>query len=103
VFNVNELNAIILNVIMLKCGLFNVIILSVIILDVIMLNYGLFNVVILNVNILNVNILNVIILNVIMLNNGYIRKDCFQNKSKFITENHFVNHMNIAMHCLKLN
>ncbi len=26
-----------------------------------------------------------------------IRKDCFQNKSKFITEDHFLKHMNITI------
>ncbi len=26
------------------------------------------------------------------------RKDCFQNKSKFITEDYFVQHMNIKIH-----
>ncbi len=28
----------------------------------------------------------------------FIRKDCFQNKSKFITEDHFVKHANITIH-----
>jgi len=27
-----------------------------------------------------------------------MRKDCFQNKSKFITEDHFTKHMNITVH-----
>jgi hypothetical protein len=27
-----------------------------------------------------------------------VRKDCFQNKSKFITEYHFVKHMEITIH-----
>jgi hypothetical protein len=26
-----------------------------------------------------------------------LRKDCFQNKSKFITEDHFTKHMNITI------
>ncbi len=38
------------------------------------------------------NMLNMLI--VIIL----IRKDCFQNKSKFITEDHFTKHMNITIH-----
>ncbi len=30
--------------------------------------------------------------------NSYIRKDCWQNKSKFISEDHFTKHMNITIH-----
>ncbi len=33
----------------------------------------------------------------------FIRKDCFQNKSKFITEDHFTKHMNITIHQLNIN
>ncbi len=36
-------------------------------------------------------------------NFAFIRKDCFQNKSKFITEDHFTKHMNITIHQLKQN
>jgi len=32
-----------------------------------------------------------------------IRKDCFQNKSKFITEGHFTKHTNITIRSLNLN
>ncbi len=32
-----------------------------------------------------------------------MRKDCFQNKSKFITEDHFTKHMNITICELNLN
>ncbi len=32
-----------------------------------------------------------------LLQNLYMRKDCFQNKSKFITEDHFTKHMNITI------
>ncbi len=71
---------------------------------------------ILNVIMLNVVMLNVVMLNVVMLNvvapsqtsklNVFnvpkivtnIRKDCFQNKSKFITEDQFTKHMNITIH-----
>ncbi len=31
------------------------------------------------------------------MNSSFIRKDCFQNKSKFITEDHFTKHMNITI------
>ncbi len=27
----------------------------------------------------------------------FTRKDCFQNKSKFITEDHFIKHMNVTI------
>jgi len=29
---------------------------------------------------------------------SFIRKDCFQNKSKFITDNQFTKHVNITIH-----
>ncbi len=32
------------------------------------------------------------------LNLVYIRKDCFQNKSKLTTEDHFVKYVNITIH-----
>jgi hypothetical protein len=32
-----------------------------------------------------------------------IRKDCFQNKSKFTTEDHFTKHINITIRQLNLN
>jgi hypothetical protein len=31
------------------------------------------------------------------LEQNIIRKDCFQNKSKFITEDQFIKHMNITI------
>jgi hypothetical protein len=31
------------------------------------------------------------------------RKDCYQNKSKFITEDHFTKHMKITIRQLNLN
>ncbi len=43
----------------------------------------------------SVDMLSLIMLSVIMLNGDIIRKDCFQNKSEFIIEEHFTEHMNI--------
>ncbi len=46
------------------------------------------------------NVQRFVMLSVVMLNVLIViilaRKDCFQNKSKFITEDHFTKHMNIT-------
>ena len=47
-------------------------------------------------------VLYLLIIITILISN-IIRKDCFQNNSKFTTEDHFIKHMNITIGKLKLN
>jgi hypothetical protein len=44
------------------------------------------------------SIIMVSIMHVTGLNIASIRKDCFQNKSKFITEYQFTKHMRVTIH-----